>query len=209
GLTEDIREELKRKAAATVRGLPVEFDRVALVVDVSGSMFGSETQKRRPIAAALALRDTLCAAAREAIVLSSDGRLAPPYALAEPLGDTSLAAAVVRALKTNPDAVFVLTDGYENAPAGRTSEVVRLVRRLGHQTPIVQFSPVFAAESRGVRALDDTVPVMPVARPTALGLPLLKTMFDVDVERAVGALLQLAMRALALPSGSVNSDLEG
>ena len=49
--------------------------------------------------------------------------------------------------------VFVLTDGYENAPAGRFAEVVRAVRQMGVETPIHQFSPVFAAEARGIRSL--------------------------------------------------------
>ena len=73
--------------------------------------------------------------------------------LIEPAGDTSLAAGLVALLKREPDVVFVLTDGYENAPAGRFAEVIRSVRRMGVETPIHQFSPVFAAEARGIRSL--------------------------------------------------------
>ncbi len=70
------------------------------------------------------------------------------YELVEPSGDTSLAAGLVQLLKSDPDVVFVLSDGYENAPAGRFGKTVAAVRRIGIQTPIHQFTPVFAAESQ-------------------------------------------------------------
>ena len=140
---------------------------------------------------ALALRDLLAATAERATIMTSDGRLAPAAELIEPAGDTSLAAGLVALLQGAPDVVFVLTDGYENAPAGRFAEVVRTVRRMGVQTPVHQFSPVFAAEARGIRSLCDTVPGMPVSKPEAIGLGLLKALFEADVDRGVAALLGL------------------
>ena len=92
--------------------------------------------------------------------------------------------------------VFVLTDGYENAPAGRFAEVVGAVRRMGVETPIHQFSPVFAAEARGIRSLCDAVPGLPVSKPEAIGLGLLKFLFEADVERGVEALLGMVRPAI-------------
>ncbi len=189
GMTGAIRAELLKKARDAARRLPVRFEHAAVLLDVSASMVGHETQARRPISVALALRDMLAETADWVTMVSSDGREVAGGELIEPVGDTSLAAGLVTLLKQDPDVVFVVTDGYENAPAGRFAEVVRAVRRMGVETPIHQFSPVFAAESRGVRSLCDAVPGLPVSKPEAIGLGLLKVLFEADVERGVAALL--------------------
>lgn len=188
GLSDAIHIELLRKAQATAERLPVRFEHAGILLDVSASMMGHDTQARRPISVALALRDLLAETAERATIVSSDGRPAPVAELIEPAGDTSLAAALVSLLKREPDVVFVLTDGYENAPAGRFAEVVRAVRRIGIETPIHQFSPVFAAESRSVRTLCEIVPGLPVSKPEAIGLGLLKVLFETDIERGAAAL---------------------
>ncbi len=159
-------------------------------------MVGHETQARRPISVALALRDLLAETAERATIATSDGRMAPAGELIDPAGDTSLAAGLVALLKREPDVVFVLTDGYENAPAGRFAEVVRAVRRMGVETPIHQFSPVFAAEARGIRALCEAVPGLPVSKPEAIGLGLLKVLFEADVDRGAAALLGMVRPAI-------------
>jgi hypothetical protein len=196
GLSEAIREELLRKARETAQRMPVRFKHAGILLDVSASMGGHETQARRPISVALALRDLLAETAERATIVTSDGRAAPAANLIEPAGDTSLAAGLVAMLKRDPDVVFVLTDGYENAPAGRFAEVVRAVRRMGVATPIHQFSPVFAAEARGVRSLCETVPGLPVSKPEAIGLGLLKVLFEADVDRGAQALLGMVRPAI-------------
>lgn len=200
GMTAPIRQALREKAEAAAARLPVRFERVAILIDSSQSMIGHDTQARRPIATALALRDLLSATADEAEAITSDGRTTNSYELVEPSGDTSLAAGLVQLLKSEPDVVFVLSDGYENAPAGRFGETVAAVRRIGIQTPIQQFSPVFAAESQGVRALSDSVVAMPVSRPEAIGLGLLKALIAADVDRGVAALFQMTRFAGYLPA---------
>ena len=202
GLSDEIRNELERKAKAAAERLPLRFDRVAVVVDASASMLGDETQRRRPIAVALALRDMLVCASEEAEVFTADFRPAPSAALIEPQGDTSLAGAIVAALRCEPEAVFVVSDGYENAPAGRSAEVVRAARRFGVATPVFQISPVLAAESGGVRRLGDDVATIAVHRVESVVLGLLKTAFAIDVERGVEALAAFVAPALAAPNES-------
>jgi hypothetical protein len=196
GLSEVIRDELIRKARSHAERLPVRFEHAGILLDVSASMVGHETQARRPISVALALRDLLAETAKRATIVSSDGRVAPVADLIEPAGDTSLATSLVALLKREPDVVFVLTDGYENAPAGRFAEVVRSVRRMGVETPIHQFSPVFAAEARGIRSLCEAVPGLPVSKPEAIGLGLLKVLFETDVDRGAAALLDMVRPAI-------------
>lgn len=189
GLDEAVRAELARKAESAAARLPVRFGHAAILVDVSASMMGHDTQHRRPIATALALRDLLAATADSVSIVGSDGRDASVGELVEPAGDTSLAAGLVALLERDPDVVFVLTDGYENAPAGRFGEVVQAVRRMGIRTPIHQLSPVFAAEAKGLRSLSPDVASLPAGKPEAIGLGLLKALFESDVERGVAALL--------------------
>ena len=196
GLSDAIREELTRKARATAHRLPVRFEHAAILLDVSASMMGHDTQAMRPISVALALRDVLAETAERSTIVTSDGRVAATAELIEPTGDTSLAAGLITLLKREPDVVFVLTDGYENAPAGRFAEVIRAVRRMGVETPIHQFSPVFAAETRGVRSLSDAVPGLPVSKPEAIGLGLLKALFEADVDRGVAALMGMVRPAI-------------
>jgi len=196
GLSEAIREELTRKARSTAARLPVRFEHAGILLDVSASMMGHDTQAMRPISVALALRDVLAETAERSTIVTSDGRVAPAAELIEPAGDTSLAAGLVALLKREPDVVFILTDGYENAPAGRFAEVIRTVRRMGVDTPIHQFSPVFAAETRGVHSLSDAVPGLPVSKPEAIGLGLLKALFEADVDRGVAALMGMVVPAI-------------
>ena len=196
GPSEAIHDELLRKARTMAERLPVRFEHAGILLDVSASMMGHETQARRPISVALALRDLLAETAERTTIATSDGRVAPAAELIEPQGDTSLAAGLVALLRREPDVVFVLTDGYENAPAGRFAEVVRAVRRMGVETPIHQFSPVFAAEARGIRSLCEEVPGLPVSKPDGIGLGLLKALFEANVERGVAALLGMVRPAI-------------
>lgn len=208
GMTDAIRHALIDKAKRAAAQLPVRFDRVGVLIDSSLSMVGHDTQARRPIATALALRDMLVATAEESSVLTSDGTTMGVCELVQPSGDTSLAGGLVRLLKEEPDAVFVLTDGYENAPAGRFADVVAAVRRMGVKTPIHQFTPVFAAESRGVRKLSDTLVAMPVNNPESIGLGLLKALMEADVDRGVAALFGMTkLRQLSLTAARNQRDL--
>ena len=55
GMTDAIRQALREKAEATAAKLPVQFERVGVLIDTSQSMIGHDTQAHRPIATALGL----------------------------------------------------------------------------------------------------------------------------------------------------------
>jgi hypothetical protein len=67
---------------------------------------------------------------------------------------------------------------------------------MGVETPIHQFSPVMAAEARGIRSLSDAVTGLPVSKPEAIGLGLLKVLFEADVDRGAQALLGMVRPAI-------------
>ena len=121
--------------------------------------------------------------------------------MVEPSGDTAVAGLLVSALKRNPDAVYVLTDGYENAPAGRVDEVMRAARALGVTTPMFQVSPVLGAEAGGVRRLSDELAPVPVARPEAVGLGMVRAVLTADVEAGIRALLAITRPMLEAKNG--------
>ena len=202
GMSDQIRDALREMAQAVAVKLPFQFQRAGVLVDASQSMVGHETQAKRPIATALALRDVLVEISDESLVLTSDRQVMDAFGLVEPSGDTSLALGLVELLKTQPDVIFVITDGYENAPAGRFHQTVEAVRRIGIQTPIHQLSPVFAAESHGVRALSDSITALPVSKPEGISLGLLKALIESDVDQGVLALMKMTTMKGLIPNAS-------
>lgn len=193
GMTPAIREALDKKAERAAGQFPARYESVAVIVDASGSMAGDKTQKLRPMAATLALRDMLIRTSERSLVLLAGG-VEGERGLVRPSGDTSLADALVDALCTNPDTVFVLSDGYENTPAGRFAEVVDQVRELGVKTPIYHLNPVMAAEAQGVRQLaEGKVPTLPARDASSLGPGMIRGLIEADPVKGINTLIRLVL----------------
>lgn len=193
GMTKEVRDALDQKAARAAAQFPARYGSVAVIVDGSQSMAGDATQKLRPMAASLALADMLSRAADKSAVIYAGGEKRAD-GLVAPSGDTSLADALVDALSGVVDAVFVVSDGYENAPAGRFAEVVDQVRELGCVTPIFHLNPVAAAEAKGVRHLaDGKVPTLAARDATSLGPGMIRGLIEADPEKGVNTLIRLVL----------------
>jgi len=194
-LDDNIRKALDEKARKSAAQLPIDCDGAVVLVDASRSMFGDQTQKLRPMATALAMRDMFIAAGAKAVIVGGKGKGRMVF----PSGDTSLALPFAKAIRDhNPTAVYVISDGYENTPAGRFAETVRAVRKIGITIPIYHLNPVAAAETASVRQLaPGIVPTMPVQNPSAFGASLLREAMEQDPLAGVRALLKQA-RALML-----------
>lgn len=206
GMTPEIQLELKRKAAAAARKMQVRYRTLGIVVDGSQSMLGSETQPYRPMAIALALRDVLHAASERTSIVYAGSGTSFVHGLLQPGGDTSLAEGLAAVLQSQPDAVMLLTDGYENAPAGRVHEVMRVARRLGVRTVVTQMTPVFAAEADGIRALSDMIEALPVSSSKGCGSALLKALFASDPAAAAETLLKLTLEKTLSANGKFKGD---
>lgn len=196
GMTDEIREALKTKAAEAAAKLPVRYQDIGIVLDASRSMIGHHTQRLRPMASALATVDMLVAASVSATVRYAGGQ--DDGKLVRPEGDTSLAGPLIRAAQEEPEAIFLITDGYENAPAGRIGEVVNGMRRVGCTIPIHQLTPVMAAETGAIRTLSPQVPALPLSRPEAVGIAMIKSLMEVDVDRGIQGLARAALPAIGL-----------
>lgn len=206
GLSREIAEALDARAETAARAFPIRCDTVGVLLDASYSMSGSDSQPLRPMATVLALRDVLQRVGRDHVTVVCGGARATDSdddggqdqlgtaRLIRPRGATSLAAGLLELLDRapGPDVIFVVSDGYDNRPAGRFAEIVGLVRAARISTPIHQISPVFAAESAGARALDrQRVPVTAVADPGALKLAMVRSMLDHDPLPALTALIAM------------------
>lgn len=193
GMTREILEALMAKAKRAAATLRLGYARIGVLLDASGSMAGSREQPLRPMATALAIRDVLAHAADATIVRAggdADG------VLVRPSGSTSLAEGLVELIAAKVDAVFIVSDGYENRPAGRFAEVVTAIRNMGIATPIFHLNPVFAAEVAGTRSLASAVPTLPVRAPEALGLAFIRGLLEAEPRRGLDALVGLALPLL-------------
>jgi hypothetical protein len=205
GLDEKIAKALDAKARKAAASYPAKYERIGIVVDASKSMEGDRTQHLRPMAATLALRDMLTHVGDTSVIEYVGGSMGG--GLLRPAGDTSLAEGLVKVLSADPapEAVYVLSDGYENAPSGRFAEVVDQVREIGIETPIYHLNPVFAAESRKTRELaPQMVPTMPVNSTEALGSTILRGLIESEPIKGINALLGIALTngpVGALPAG--------
>ncbi len=198
GMTDAIRDALKKKAADGARALPVRFGKVGVLLDDSFSMTGAETQKLRPMAISLSMKDVLVNIGETAAVRTASGRtIDGRNPLPRPMGETNLSTALIDLLQKRVDVVFILSDGYENAPSGRVDEVMHLLERIGCRTPIYHMNPVAGGESKGgLRTLSEKIPVMPVGNARELSLTLLRAMIEVDVKKGIEALASMALPKL-------------
>ncbi len=195
GLSSEIRDALDEKAEQAAAALPMRADGAVVILDASKSMVGDSTQKLRPMAVALATADMFVAAGARKIVVGGKER---GRRLVRPAGDTSLARPVAEAIRDhNPTAVYVISDGYDNAPAGRFAETVQAIRKVGVNTPIYHLNPVAAAEVASVRQLaPGLIPTLPVQNAKAFGTTMLRQALEQDPLNGLKALLQKGRRAL-------------
>jgi hypothetical protein len=197
GMTGEVRAALDEKAGQLARGLPLRYQRIGIVVDGSASMLGTAQGKYRPLSISLAVRDILAASAKEVHARASRGAF-DKQGLLRPEGETDLAASVVELAARGVEAIYLLTDGYENAPAGRVDEVLRQLRGLGLDMPVYQLAPVLAGERMGVRSLSPLLSAMPISRPEGLALALVRAALEQDIDRGIQGLLSLATPLLLL-----------
>jgi hypothetical protein len=200
GMDAIVQEALTRKAKITASTLPFAYKRIGILLDASKSMEGSREQPLRPMAVALSLRDALVASADYALVSVCGGTKyeGDKATLTRPKGSTGLAERLLFLMMDEPEAIFIISDGYENAPAGRTGDALRLAREYGNDTPIIHFNPVFAAETGAVRSLCDGVEkvvTMPVKSPELIGTTVVRGLIESDPRQGIENLVRIALTA--------------
>jgi hypothetical protein len=199
GMTGEIFKAIQHKANAVAKSLPFKFKSVGIVLDDSYSMSGSEEQKLRPMALALGIKDVVSYSGRIPYILSVSGsrNFNPLGSLLKPKGATDLATSFVMILAKKPEAIFIISDGYENSPSGRVAEVLDIAERKGFCPTVYHINPVAAAESKkAMRQLSPNAKLLSVSKPEQLGLVMLSGLLETDPKQGVLGLLNLAVASL-------------
>jgi hypothetical protein len=151
---EELTSALRAAARRAARRQAGTWGRVVAVLDDSYSSSGSGVKRRRPLAVALAANYLLEALASDYIGLWLTHRGDP--LMVHPVGVTALGERILDGLEHRPDRLVVVSDGWDNAPAGQAAEVLRVWRtRLdpGHATGVVHLNPVYDSDTFDVRRL--------------------------------------------------------
>lgn len=197
-MTSEVMQAIDKKAIEIARSLPYRYSRIAVVLDRSASMAGSGEQKWRPAAITLLYAAALQKMGRRASYAVYEAGGEYRNGLFYPAGETDLSLALLDALEERPEAIFVLTDGYENAPAGRFDEILRAARKLGYDMPVYQMTPTFAAEAYSTRRLSDEAVLVPISQNVrAMDLAQIKEMLRTDLITGVAMALTYADIELA------------
>jgi hypothetical protein len=155
------------------------YDNIGIVVDMSASMSGHSVEsKNTPKAIADFTAKVLYASAKNTNTVYTDG------------DTTDLATSFIEVLKkedpTRPyDAIFILTDGYENAYDGLTNEVVAIWKaESGRSIPMFQISPITSAEmGANVRVLGNGVVPMAINNPSAIQPQINARLLEIDTKK--------------------------
>ncbi|CAM3316479.1 hypothetical protein [Stackebrandtia soli] len=158
----ELTDALNAAAHRATRGTPFsDVRRVVAVLDDSYSSFGSPDKRNRPLAVTLATHLLLAASAPEYTGLWLSGRT--DALLSVPSGATSLGTRIVDALELRPDLLVIVSDGWDNAPAGLAQAVLHTWRRRldpDRATTVVHLNPVYNASEYTVRRLATGVPTV-------------------------------------------------
>jgi hypothetical protein len=145
GETAELAAAFEAQVSAAVAELPRFGGRLALVLDGSASMRSYGGREWALWAQALAFAAVLERSCAELTVHgasspSAGGRIGlglDAMALPSPTGPSDLALPLCEALRAKPDAVLVLTDGYENLAGGDLDRVLAAKQRIGDETPVL------------------------------------------------------------------------
>jgi len=193
GLSKDVEKAIEVKAEKLANTFPIRYEKIGIIVDASKSMEGSKKQPLKPIATAQAMRDVLIKSASTGTVKIAGG-FKNKDGLIIPAHSTSLAKQIIQLLKQDMDAIFIISDGYENSPSGRIDEVVGIARHIGVTTPIYHVNPVVASETAtGMRRLSQAIPVLPCANPEGVALSFLKPMLETDPVNGLKTLVNMTL----------------
>jgi hypothetical protein len=142
GRSEELAAALEQYVEQAAARLPHLDASVALVLDVSASTRGYGEREYAAVAQSVALQLVLrrCGARLRVYPVGGLTGEFPP----QPDGSTDLAGAALDALDDAPDAVAIVTDGYENVLHGDLAQVLRALPALGIQTPVVMCHSAFS-----------------------------------------------------------------
>ena len=138
-----------------------DFERVKIIVDNSGSMYGSSQKKNHPISVAEATAGVLKYLSDETEIIGSPKKAG---FLMKPDGQTDIAEGILKALKginlEEDTLIVIISDGYENAPSGLSNQLLLTFKKKldkKEKILIIQLNPVFAPEAEDIKKLSEAI----------------------------------------------------
>lgn len=152
------------------------YQSIGIIIDDSASMTGHKAEsKNTPRAIADFTAKVLGRSADVATFVKTRDEI------------TDLASSFIELIKSENtarpyDAIFILTDGYENAYDGMTNEVISIWQaESGRSIPVFQISPITSAEmGANVRKLGSGVVTMAINNPVALQPQITARLLEID-----------------------------
>jgi hypothetical protein len=155
---------LQEQLQQAIQGLPHLAGQLAIVLDLSASMASSGERLYYPAALALVMVQQLRDLVREVVLVQVGGSdPALQHFSPAPQGASDLATGLLDALRSQPDLVIIMSDGYENQRQGDVAQVVAGLKQLEINVPIYQVVPLFASsENLEQRVFGTGIPVLPL-----------------------------------------------
>ena|GEM_PF-6688239 len=150
---------LRNAAKREVKKLGIAFDKIAVVLDTSLSMIGTEEGKYHPLLRSMAIKYILDVASED----FTEYRTTESDAVFPLLsGQSNYAGAILRALQDEHKMIFIIGDGYENAPfEGAAHQLIWTFKKRidkDDEVSFIHLNPVFASETNDVRSISDLAP---------------------------------------------------
>lgn len=146
----------------------LKFEKTAAVMDRSRSTWSSRERRRRPLAIAVAMHYLLSAASEDFCSFWTPAQGAQSKQLGRDDhaflvnagGQTDLATPLLEAIAWKPNNVIIVSDGYENSPAGAVQQIAcaykeRLLSQ--HSISFLHINPVFDAEHFSPKRLGESL----------------------------------------------------
>ncbi len=189
---------LDQSTGRAIRRTAARFGKVACVLDRSFSSSGSNEKRKRPLAVALAVSRFLSGCAASCAVFWTGEKAGEPESelLVTPRGSTDLVTPVLHALRTAPELLVIVSDGFDNDPEGLLGQVLEAGQRLLPGTFVIHLNPVYDNESyapksfspkiatMGVRDADEIPTLVAFARFARGGAPLAELAAHLDARVA-------------------------
>jgi hypothetical protein len=177
GFSDEIKDAINKLAEKKVISLP--YNSIGVILDKSESMKGHKQESKNTPRAIADFTSRVLKKSVDKFKITSTDTLNTDLA-------TALVELLKKEIKSNPyQAIFVITDGYENSYDGLFNEVLNAyLSETNRFLPVFQVAPIVGAEMKGnIRSIGSEVLTMGVTNPTALSAQIQSRMLEADTKQ--------------------------
>lgn len=191
-LLEDFEASCKKEAEGLFEYF--DFEDVKVLVDNSGSMYGSDEKKYHPIAVAEAVANVLKYLSKETEIVGTPNEAGFKMM---PEGETDIVSGLMKVLESidlDKETLFIIiSDGYENCPQGLANMILYAFKKKidkKEKVVIIHLNPVFAPEAENIKKLSDVVQTFGIRDTRQLLVVLLLAVIKNKKEKKIRQILE-------------------